>query len=565
MQDEGFSLDDFIGLLRRRGRSIVVVIFAIVLLTIVVTFSIDNLYRSSGTIIIEVPEVSQSFLPGTLQSPNHEQRIARINDGVMTRENLANIIEKHDIYSEDRGDRDAGSVAGLLRSNLDLNLLLSDDDPRSRDSGHVIGFRVSYYHPEPKMSVAVARDVVDLYLTVNKNRRQEAYLETAAALAREADNLSLQVSRYEAELAEFKAEHPGALPEDRNYNRSVIERKARDLDGLDREIRSLQERKTLLQSQLAQTPPYMAAIGPDGQIVAASGDRLRILEAEYLRLIGIYNENHPDVLRVRREIEALTGGDAGPALRMAAEAELAVKRTQLSDARIQYGTSHPDVLSLSRSVAALEKQLEEMADDGSEAPPPNNPSYVNLQLQLQGLNNELGALRTDRRMVEGQTIELDRKVQVAPEVERQYLELTRDLDLARQQYQDVKARQMAAERAGVLEEEELSQRYVVTQTPRLPFGPAFPNRPLFIVIGVFLALTIGVAYGMIAEALDGTVRTTRDVQTILGMPPIAAVPEILTIEEAKKARSLTLAYFIGSTVLIAVVAFYVQIQRTGLL
>jgi len=563
VQDEGFSLQDFAGLLRRRGRSMIAVSFAIVLLTIVVTYSIGNLYRSTGTIIIETPEVSQSFLPGTYQSPNREQRIARIRDGVMTRTNLGNIIEKHDLYTEERDGGEAASAAGMLRKNIELELLLSQDDPRSRDDGQVIGFTVSYYHPDPNLSKVVARDVVDLYLTVNRQRRQDAYLETAAALAREAENLSLQVSRYEAELAKFKGKYPGALPEDRNYNRSVIERKSRDLDSLDREIRSLQERKTLLQNQMAQTPPYVAAVGPDGQVVASSADRIGLLEAEYLRLIGIYSENHPDVLRVKREIEALTGGDAGPALRMAAEAQLAVKRAQLSDARAQYGANHPDVLSLSRSVAALERQLAEMPDDGAETTPPNNPAYTNLQLQLRGVNNELTALRRDRRLVENQTVELDRKAQVAPEVERQYLELTRDLDLARQQYQDIKSRQMAAERAGVLEQEELSERYVVTQTPGLPFQPAFPKRPLFIVIGVFLALTIGLAYGISAEALDGTVRTTRDLQTIMDMPPIAAVPEILTVEEVKASRSVTVAYLAGSVALIAAVAIYVQMQRSG--
>ena len=564
MNEDGYSLYDFAGLLRRRGKSIILVTLAVALLSIVITYSIEDLYRSTGTIVIEDPEVSQSFLPGTYQSPDHEQRIARINDGVMTRDNLLRIVEKHNLYLDDRKNGSAGSVVGMLRRNVELDLLLSEDDPRTRDDGEVIGFKVSYYHPEPDVAKAVARDIVELYQSVNKERRQEAYVETAAALSREAKNLSAQVSRYESELAKFKAQNPGALPEDRNYNRAVIERKARDLDGLDREIRSLQERKTILQSQLAQTPPWIAAVGPDGQAVGATSDRLRTLEAEYLRLIGIYSQDHPDVQRIKREIAALSGGDAGVALRQAAEAQLASKRIELTDARTQYGPNHPDVVSLSRTVEKLQQQIASLPDSG-DGPPPNNPTYVNLELQLRGVNTELNALRADKQQLENQTVELDRKAQVAPEVERQYLELTRDLDLARQQYRDIKSREMAVERAGVLEEEELSERYVVTQKPGLPYEPAFPNRPLFIAIGLFLAVTIGLAYGMSAEAFDGSIRTTRDVQKILEMPPIAAIPVIRTAEESRKIRMTNLTYAFGSAVLVIAVAIYVYIQSSAMM
>ncbi|NIP25962.1 MAG: hypothetical protein GWN81_15310, partial [Phycisphaerae bacterium] len=173
-----------------------------------------------------------------------------------------------------------------MRNNVELEFLLAQDDPRIRYAGDVTGFMLSYYHSDNVKARDVARDLVELFQTSNRQRRQIAYDDTTAALSREADNLRDQVARLEAELAAFKAKHPGALPEDRNYNRQIIERKARDLDGLDREIRSLQERKTLLQSQLAQTDMWVTAVGPDGQSLPASNDRLRTLQGEYLQMLG---------------------------------------------------------------------------------------------------------------------------------------------------------------------------------------------------------------------------------------------------------------------------------------
>ena len=556
-------MQDVTGLFRRRASLVGIVFLATALLGIVISYSLENLYRSSGTIVIERPEVSERFLPGTFQNPDREQRIARINDEVMTRDNLATIVDKHDLYADERGTKPAASVVSNLRQNFELELVLAQDDPRNKYSGEVLGFRIAFYHTDPAVSRGVARDIVNLFLEGNRARRQEAYDETADALTREADSLRMQVSELEAELADFKTANPGALPEDRSYNRSIVERKARDLDSLDREIRSLQERKTLLQSQLAQTPLWITAVGPDGNPLPASNDRLQSLQAEYLRLLGNYNSSHPDVVRVKREIESLTGTGSDPALRQTILAELTAKRGELAEARNQYGASHPDVRALERSILTLEMQLEDTPEGSGNTPPPNNPTYINLDLQLQAVNNELSALRRDRSQLQQETVDLDARVLIAPEVERRYLELTRDLGLARKQYEDTMSRLMAVERAGILEEEELSERYVVTRMPSLSYIPAYPNRPLIVIITIFLGVTFGIGAGLFREAVDGTVRGTRDIFTIMGAPPIAAVPKIMTLAEVaavKKQRIIAMSAVVAS---IALVAIYVQLQRTG--
>ena len=81
-------------------------------------------------------------------------------------------------------------------------------------------------------------------------------------------------------------------------------------------------------------------------------------------------------------------------------------------------------------------------------------------------------------------------------------------------------------------------------------------------IGLFLAITLGMAYGMLAEALDNSVRTTRDVRKILDMPPIAAIPEIRIPSEVRRIRNQNLAYALCVAVLVAAVAVYVGIQSS---
>ena len=564
MNNDGYSITELTGLIRRRT-SIVVLTFLIFFLgSIVIAYSLQNLYRSTASIVIEQPEVSDRFLPGTQQQIDREQRILRIYDEVMTRDNLAQIISDHDLYTELRTNNAPESVVYELRRNVELEFLLAQDDPRIRYAGDVTGFVLSYYHTNNVKARDVARDIVDLFQTGNRQRRQVAYDDTTAALSREADNLRDQVARLETELAEFKAQHPGALPEDRNYNRQIIERKARDLDGLDREIRSLQERKTLLQSQLAQTDMWVTAVGPDGQPLPASNERLQTLQGEYLQMLGNKSVTHPDVQRARREIEALSGGTASPAFRQAVVSTLELTRVELVEARIEYGPNYPDVQNLERAVAALEQQVAAMPVVMEEMPAPTNPVYINLQLQLDGVNTEIAALREDRSGLQSDIVDLEAMVQVAPEVEREWLELTRDLGLARNQYEDIRTRQMSVQRAGVLEDEELTERYVIARQPSLTYKPAFPNRALFVIVGLFLGLTFGIGGAIVAEALDGTIRSTRDIRLTMDMPPIVAIPAIATSQDIAQAKVSRMTSILAVTASVAAVIVYVVIQSGGI-
>lgn len=561
MEDDGFSLQDLAGLVRRRASLVGLVFFGILLSSFVLAYSLENLYKSTGVIVIDHSEVSDKFLPGTFRDTNPEQRIERIYEDIMTRDNLTDVIEKHSLYADRRDGGPARLVVPELRRNFELRFLLEDDDPRSKFNGDIIGFSLSFYHSSPEIARDVAQDLVALFQEGNRQRRQIAYLETEAALERESSSIRDQVSKLEEELAKFKSQHPGALPEDRNYNRQVIERRARDLDGLDREIRSLQERKTLLQSQLAQTDPWITALGPAGETLPTSSERLRTIQTEYLQKLGNYSADHPDVLRLKREIDSLSGDAVNPAFRQAVVSELNAKRMDLAAARRDYGTDHPDVRNLERAVAALDRQIADMPLGADDLPPPNNPIYLNLDIQINATDNELVALRNDRTSLQKESEELDRKIQIAPEVERRYLELTRDLDLARGQYEDTTSRLMSVRRAGVLEKEELAERYVVTQFPRLPYQPSFPNRPLFVVIGVFLGLTIGLGTGISAEALDGSIRNTRDIRTILKMPPIAAIPQISTEIDLGKMRTSRITYSTAIVIAVVATALYVHFQR----
>ena len=66
--------------------------------------------------------------------------------------------------------------------------------------------------------------------------------------------------------------------------------------------------------------------------------------------------DHPDVVKMRREIEALkkeTGGSVDP---QEQSKQLARLRADLATARDKYSDDHPDIVKLKKSIAALEAE-----------------------------------------------------------------------------------------------------------------------------------------------------------------------------------------------------------------
>src|SRR5688572_14576253 len=70
----------------------------------------------------------------------------------------------------------------------------------------------------------------------------------------------------------------------------------------------------------------------------------------------------------------------------------------------------------------------------------------------------------------------------------------------------------------------------------MPIEPAKPKRANIEAGGIILAFLFALAAVVIAEAMDQTVRGSRDVRRTLAVAPLAVIPEILDISAIRKQR-----------------------------
>lgn len=515
--DSNAHLSEYLVIFRRRRKQIIRVGLAIFLIAVVLALVLPSVYRSTAKLLIE-QEMSAEIVPSTVTG-YVSQRISIIEARILTPENLADVAKRLELYGRERAISNQ-RVAEVMRENIKIEPVSANvTDPRSGANVlATVAFNVSYDASDPATAQRVAQEIATLFVDENRAIRTAKARSTSGFLREEEERLRTYIADLEAKLAVYKQENQGRLPELMDLNMQLFERAQRELEEAERQIYNLEERKLQLQSQLALVEPHTGE---------SPGGRLRALQTEYLAAASRYSPEHPDVIRLRRELESLKQQVGVVDERGALEAEYRRTNAELKAAREKYAGDHPDVARLEKSVATLQTRMKRAAASPTGfAMKPDNPAYVTLQTQLDTVDLNLRAMQEQRDRAKQRIAEYEARLVQTPGVEQQGLALQRDYDAAMKKYREIRQNLMGADLALELEKEQKGERYSILEPAALPDRPERPNRKAFVLLGIVLGLGGGIGYASIAEYMDRTVRGSRSVVGLLGAPPLAAIPFI---------------------------------------
>lgn len=534
-EEQEKDIQDYIIAIRKRKAAIFSIISVILFITVSIAFLLPGIYKSSSTILIEQQEIPPELVMSTVTSYAAE-RIQSIQARVMTRTNLLKLVEKYDLYKDERKFETSEEIVERMQEDVGLNVISAEVvDPRTgRPSEATIAFSLSYKGESPANVQRVANELTTLYLNENLTSRSEKASETSKFFQEETERLGKQIDELEDKLAVFKQLHADALPELQQLNLSILQRKENDLSTLDANLRTLDEKRFYLTGQLAQ-------IDPGSTSVPGSIERLKVLQAEYSSAKSRYSAEHPDVVRLKGEIESLeeeTGKYNGAS---ALAEELKLLQGELAQKKQKYTAEHPDIVALQKKVNDLNQQLEAVKNkpvDEYYKEQPDNPIYITIKSQLAGIDSEISSIQKQRVETANKITELEKTLYEAPQVEREYLVLKRDYENAVARYQQTKAKQMQADVAKQLESESKGEKFTLIDPAELPEKPISPNRPAIIFLGFILAIGCGLGFAIVADAISGAVRGARSIQRTLGALPLSVIPYEMNLQDKVKTRRI---------------------------
>ena len=554
--------------IRRRRRPLLLVIGGVLLLAAVAAVFWPPRYTATGVILIEQQELPSDLVRATVSS-YASQRVQVISQRVMTTENLMNIIQRYGLYPDLRKRDPREEVIKQMRADTKLEMISADViDPRD---GHptkaTIAFSISYTSPSADLAARVANELVSLYLQQNIESRQQSSRDAQVFLTSESVRLDKEIKSLLARIADFKEKHADELPELTQFNEQKMTRTEEEIRDTDSQLRSLEQQVTFLDAQLAQINPAAQVYTSTGERVQSPADRLKFVRAEYARVKALYSPDHPDVIRLKREMDGLQAAVATDAALATGEAnddrrQLEAAQTQLASARQRYAPGHPDVVRLERLVASLQGRVKARVPGIPDAGPPDsgarpaagepvntsadNPPYIQIQSQREAAENQIRALRRKRAELQTELAQLETHLAHTPMVERDYNAMLRDLDSAQIEYRQARLKQTEAETAENLEVERKGERFTLIEPPFAPQEPTSPNRPLILIFGVMFALAAGFGTVVLLESLDLSVRGRGDLLALVTSPPLATIPVMLTsVDHARARRRKVQALFGG--------------------
>lgn len=475
---------EYLQVARRRWIWIVVPTMIIAGLTAVVARKLPKLYTSSALILIEPQQVPTDMVHPTV-SGTVADRLEYIREQILSRTQLSQIIQKYGLY-RNQGLTADGQVTQML-GDIAVTPIL---DPNAREgSQDYSAFRIAYQGPDPVLAQDVTRELSQLFISENLKARAQQAVGTENFIDSQVAQASQTLQTLEAQLKQLKNQYMGALPEQQGANLQVLGQLQTVLQADNDAIARAQQQKTYLdsldQAVAGMTTPMAAApkpLTPAEQELATAKTNLALAEQ-------MYTPEHPDVIRLKQQVKALTAAVAAQA-----------KDTQPAK-------------------AADGKPLVSPAEKG----------------QIAVLNEEIAQRQKDLQETRAKIAALQKRVEQLPEVEEKLANLQNAYDVAKANYTTLLEKKAAAATGAAMEQQAEGEEFRIVDPANLPQKPTSPDIVRIELMGGAGALVVGLGLGFLMEMRDPVVRSEADVNFYTHVPLLAALPR-LQIPRTRAAR-----------------------------
>lgn len=480
------TLDDYLNIARRRWWLIFLPGVLGLGIAFGISFFLPYRYDSQSLILVDQQRVSNTLVAPVVTMVMGA-RLATIEEQVLSRTRLQPLIDKYGLFkSSGNGQALPDEMYDDTRAAISVKpveSVMSGTDSKSE----IPGFYIRFTYRDPRVAQQVCEELTSMFIDQDLRFREQAAQGTTNFLQSQLDDAKRKLDEQEARLAQFKRKYLGALPDDTQSNLNVLTSLGTQLDSVMGALNRTQQDKVYTESLLQQQLQAWQKPSADAPPPQTLDQQLATLEGQLTDLQIKDTPEHPDVVRMKAII-----------------AELKEKVAQAH--------ANPKGSSLSKGEAA----------------DTHEPILIQqLRSQLQAEDEAIQAQAKEQERINNQIKVYEGRIQMSPAVEQEYKQISRDHETALQFYDSLLKKQNESEMAADLQRRQEGDQFRVLDAPSLPDKPSFPNRPILALQGLLagLALGAGLVWGL--EMSDDTLRTERDVESLLLLPTLAMVPVII--------------------------------------
>jgi succinoglycan biosynthesis transport protein ExoP len=195
--------------------------------------------------------------------------------------------------------------------------------------------------------------------------------------------------------------------------------------------------------------------------------------------------------------------------------------------------------SVRLSIARKHSDLEAEMTANAARTLPTLPEDVRQDLvSYRAAQADLAAVESRRSWLQQQIHSYESNVVLGPDRDIERQRLTQDVERNRTLYNSFLQQSTASQIAEAFENAKVSGRFSVLEPATHPMAPAKPNRPVLILLSLIVGCVVGTGTVLLVEHHDESVKNAEEVENILGLPVLAAIPRVEELERARR-RSRT--------------------------
>lgn len=545
------DMEDYVDILRRHKSWILAPLFAGLVIATVVACVWPDTYISASIIRITPPQVPERFVQSALNQMLNE-RISSISQQVLSRSTLINIIQTLDLYERDRRRLPMEDIVDRMKTK---DIFIGGVQSSAGQSARGGAFPVTFKYQDRYKAQKVTQELVSRMINENTRVQLGVTQSTTEFLTEEVQKAKLRLDQIEQSLTAFRMKYAGRLPDERGMNFSALQGIETRIGSINSAMQRINQEKLMFEAQLRlQREQYNQAVAAAGAAAAGepreavksrvANERLVALERDILgaeqvlaRLRDQYKETYPDVQRVKTNLEALQR--ERDRLVKQEESEKAIEAAKPAPRK-----PAPASVPMTREMQGMQVTLKQM------------------ETLIQAKTTEATEYSAELVRLNGQARDLQNRIGSTPMADQEFVTLTRDYDSAKQEYQQLLAKQSDAKRGQEVERRNQGETLELLDAASLPVDPTEPKRPMILGAGAMLGLVLGLGLVAVREMKDTTLKNLKDVRAYTNLTVLGSIPLLEDDIVVKRRKRLTLlawstAILIGVLVMAGSYYYYI--------
>jgi succinoglycan biosynthesis transport protein ExoP len=540
IQRRDLDVEDYIDIARRHKAWIMGPAFAGLIISVVGAFLWPDTYISSASIKVVPQQVPTNYVQANVNQLMQD-RISSLAQSILSRNMLTSLINTLQLYPKEMARKPMDDVVDDMRRDIKIGGI---GTMAVGASSAVPAFQISFAYTDRYKAQRVVQELASRFIDENFRNRTRDSLMTNQLLRDNWDTAKKDLEATEMKVAEFRGRNSGRLPDQMSMNLQQMNALQARTTSLNESISRINQERLMMEGLLRIYKDEMSAAKQPLTIERSAerkNERLAETDREIRKLEDVlgmqrerYKDSHPDIQQTMTLLAA-----AKKKRETILQAEDSTKKTVAED-------SAP-IQVIAPGAAKEARNLE--------------ANYRRIETQISAKNMEAEDIRKELDQVNSQMRAYETRMQGTPLSDKEYSDLLREQELAKEKFGDIDAKMTRSSMAQQMEDRRQGENLEPLDSASLPMTPAKPKRLMVVGIGTGIGLFLGVIMAGAREVRDTSLKNLKDVRAYTQISVLGSIPLLENDLVIKRRRRLawlgwSLACLAGIAIMSGSIIYY---------